>query len=269
MIRKLSRSKTSCLLLALICSLAPFAQAGAESLVEASEWGKYFEEGQTQGTFVLYDLGRDQWKVFNKTRAETRFIPASTFKIPHALIALDTNTVKDPRQVFAWDGVKREITEWNKAQTLRTAMKHSVVPVFQGFARDIGPERMMDFLEKFQYGNMDISGDIERFWLDGGKLAISAIEQVNFLVKLFKDELPVSRESQWIVKDILVSEATKKYVLRSKTGMASKIGWWVGWVETDDDVYFFACNIDLLQERNIGDRINVSRKILEAENILL
>ena len=87
--------------------------------------------------------------------------------------------------------------------------------------------------------------------------------------KLFKDELPVSRESQWIVKDILVSEATKNYVLRSKTGMASKIGWWVGWVETDDDVYFFACNIDLRQERNIGDRINVSRKILAAENILL
>jgi len=269
MIRMLSRTKIYCLFLALICSLSPFAQAGAESLVEASGWGKYFEEGQTQGTFVLYDLKRDRWKFYNKTRAEARFIPASTFKIPHALIALDTNVVKDPRQVFAWDGVKREIAEWNKAQTLRTAMKYSVVPVFQEFARNIGSERMRDFLKKFQYGNMDISGDIERFWLDGGKLAISPIEQVDFLVKLFKDELPVSRESQWIVKDILVTEATKNYVLRSKTGMASGIGWWVGWVETDDDVYFFACNIDLRQERNIGDRINVSRKILAAENILL
>jgi len=256
------------LLVGLVCFLAHACRAGAESFSEAPEWGAYFREAQTQGTFVLYDLRHDRWKAYNLPRAETRFIPASTFKIPHALIALETKVVQDPRQVFPWDGVVRGYPDWNRDQTLRTAMKYSVVPVFQGFARVIGPERMKEYLAKFRYGNMDISGEIDRFWLDGGPLAVSAVEEVRFLVGLYKDALPVSRESQWIVKDILVNEAAKEYVLRAKTGMASGIGWWVGWVETDDNAYFFACNLDLAQQRNAGDRIGISRKILASEKIL-
>ena len=117
-------------------------------------------------------------------RARTGYLPGSTFKIPHALIALETGVVADvDKEVIRWDGVVREIEEWNRDHTLRTAMRYSVVPVFQQIANRIGAERMKQFVDAFDYGNRDIGGALDRFWLDGA-LRISALEQIEFLQAL-------------------------------------------------------------------------------------
>src|SRR5919108_3773525 len=153
------------------------ATATAAELRDRPEWTRYFTDAGTQGTFVLYDLQHDTYQVSDRQRAETRFIPASTFKIPNSLIALDTGVVTDEDHVFPWDKTKREDVSWNRDHTLRTALKYSVVPVYQGIARQVGTQRMQEYVTKLQYGNADISGGIDQFWLDGG-LRISPVEQV-------------------------------------------------------------------------------------------
>ena len=85
-------------------------------------------------------------------------------------------------------------------------MRHSTVWVYQQFAREIGEVREKEYLTRIQYGNADLSGGVDRFWLDGA-LRISAMEQVDFLRKLYRNELPFKVEHQRLVKDIMIVEA--------------------------------------------------------------
>jgi beta-lactamase class D len=73
-------------------------------------------------------------------RSGSRYTPASTFKIPHSLFALDADLIKDEFQVIQWDRVKRSTEAWNENQTLRSAMRNSVVWVYQRFANGLGPK---------------------------------------------------------------------------------------------------------------------------------
>ena len=232
------------------------------------DWAAQFEQAGVKGTIAIAD-GRDgrQW-VHDEARARTRFVPASTFKIPHALFALDAGLVRDEFQVFRWDGVERDIEAWNRDQDLRSSMRHSTVWVYQGFARALGEARERDYLRRIGYGNADPSGDIERFWLDG-PLRISAVEQVAFLRRLYRNELPFAVEHQRLVKDVLVVEAGRDWILRAKTGWAGRtepqVGWWVGWVERTDGAVFFALNIDM--PGGVADapkREAIARRVLQT-----
>jgi beta-lactamase class D len=179
--------------------------------------------------------------------------------------------VKDEHQSFKWDGQKRPIEAWNRDQTFRSALKNSVVWVYQEIARQVGEQREAEFVKKFAYGNEDVSGRVDHFWLDGA-LRVTALQQVEFLKKFYLNQLPVSERSSLIVKDMLINEANSKYILRAKTGMGvsrtPSIGWWVGWVETDDDVYFFALNLDITQDEDAPKRIIVARQCLASLGVL-
>ena len=250
----------------------------SESITENVEWNRVFSDESVRGVFLLCKGGNQSCVTNNKNRANEVFSPASTFKIANALIALETGVVKDQNQVFKWAGEPRGMKQWEKDFNLRGAIQASAVPVFQQFAREIGESRMKSNIHKLSYGNEEISGGIDHFWLDGG-LKISAWQQVVFLEKLYKNSLPVSRESQLIVKDALVSEVTPEYLLRAKTGYSlgapgygdkSKAGiaWWVGWVERGTDVYFFATNIDVENEGQLPSRKSVATKLLKSEGVL-
>jgi beta-lactamase class D len=122
----------------------------------------------------------------------TRLSPASTYKIPHALIGLETGVITTST-VVKWDGVKhREQPKWNQDHTVLSAMKPSVLWFFQKMAPQIGAARAHQWLQRFAYGNADTSGDITRYWVDG-TLLISTDEQVAFLKKFYDGTLPVSR----------------------------------------------------------------------------
>ena len=124
---------------------------------------------------------------------------------------------------------------------------------------------------RLEYGNADSRGAIDRFWLDG-PLRISAVEQIEFLVRLFRNSLPVRDRSRRIVKEIMLTEASPDYILRSKTGYAAStplgIGWWVGWVEREENVYFFALNLDIARSEQLAYRAAIARAILRDEAIL-
>src|ERR1700756_3631071 len=104
---------------------------------------QHFQDEGTLGTFVAYKVDDYLIIASDTERSGEGRLPASTFKIPNSLIALETGVVQDPdKDLFPWDGVKRPIEAWNKDHTLRSAIAVSAVPVYQEIARRIGPERM-------------------------------------------------------------------------------------------------------------------------------
>lgn len=204
----------------------------------------YFQD--FTGAFVLYDLNNDHYIRYNPERCSKRFLPASTFKIMNSLIALETGVVPDEDHVIKWDGTEYPIPEWNQDHSLRTAMKYSVVWYHEELARRTGREKMRYYLDTVGYGNTDSSGPEVAFWLTGA-LRISADEQLEFLKRLYRNDLPFSERSMDIVKEIMLLEKTDDYQLSGKTGSGqldgTYIGWFVGFVEEGGNVYFFAANI--------------------------
>ena len=65
-----------------------------------------------------------------------------------------------------------------------------------------------------------------------------------------------------LVKDIAIFEQGEGYVLRAKTGWAGKVGWFVGYVECGEEVYFFANNIDVAKSGDERARVAIAKSIL-------
>ena len=140
--------------------------------------------------------------------------------------------------------VDYEYKTWNKDQTMRSAFPVSCVWFYQELARRIGEKQMQKWINASNYGNKKIYNVIDRFWLDGN-LEISASEQINFLEKLIKGELPFDKNIQKTAKEIMISDSTDDYIVHSKTGFSKKIGWNVGYIETKENIWIFAMNIDM------------------------
>lgn len=239
----------------------------------------YFKN--TVGCFVLYDLKQNRYTRYNEARCRERFNPKSTFKIPNSLIGLESGVIRDVDFVIPWDKQKyppdgwdtEPFIHWKRDHTLRTAFENSVVWYYRELALKVGPERMKKYVNDFDYGDRNTSGPVDYFWLNN-TLKISAEEQVEFLKKFYKGELPVSRRSIDIVKEIMVRERTPQYTMRGKTGggaleSGKYIGWFVGYVETGGNAYFFATNMEGPTYLSIRDkRIELTKQILSAVGVL-
>ena len=225
------------------------------------------------GTIVIFNARGNKYIRINEERAAIRFPPASTFKIPNSLIGLETGVIEDENFVIKWDGVERWNPDWNKDNTLSSAIKYSVVPYYQELARRVGFEKMQDFLEMINYGNKTIGDQIDMFWLNGS-LQISANEQVEFLKNFYIYRLPFSRRSFDIVKNIMSEEKYPNSVLKYKTGTGTLesgdfIGWLVGYVEKANDIYIFAFNVDGKTFDDVFKiRAELSRKILKELKVI-
>src|SRR3981081_2766737 len=129
---------------------------------------RHFTDEGTVGTFVGYKIDDYLIIASDKERSGQALLPASTFKIPHSLIALETGVVGDHDQdIVGWDGGKRSIEGCNQAHPLRSAIAASAVPVYQEIARRIGAERMQKYVDLLEYGNRDIAGGLDPSWVDG------------------------------------------------------------------------------------------------------
>ena len=210
---------------------------------------RFFDLGTT-GTFVGYKVDDYLIIASDKVRSGEGKLPASTFKIPNSIIALETGVVADPdKDVFKWDGVTRSIEAWNKDHTLRSAIAVSAVPVYQEIARRIGQERMQKYVDLLDYGNRDIGGGIDQFWLTGN-LRIDPIQQIDFIDRLRRGVLPVSKRSQEVARDILPVTKVGDATIRAKSGLLGaelgkpSLGWMVGWADKGSQQTVFAMNMD-------------------------
>lgn len=238
---------------------------------ERPDWGDYFEEVGLTGTIVLLDPATRHAQIYNRQRADSAYLPASTFKIPNSLISLEAGAVPDVETVIPWDGRVRFVESWNQDQTMRSAFKYSAYWFYQETARRVGKAEMQNWLDQIQYGNQSIGGEVDQFWLDNS-LQISAVEQVKFLYRFFHETLPFSSTTQIIVKDIMLAEATDQYQLYAKTGWGvagpKEIGWYVGWVTTGVSTRIFALNLDITKNEDTSARIEITRKILQNEGFI-
>jgi beta-lactamase class D len=228
---------------------------------------RFFELG-TEGTFVAYKVDDYLIIASDKKRSAEGKLPASTFKIANSLIALETGVVADPdKDVFKWDGVTRSIEAWNKDHTMRSAIAASAVPVYQEIARRIGEERMQKYVDQLDYGNRDIGGGIDQFWLTGN-LRIDPMQQVDFVDRLRRGVLPVSKRSQELVRDILPVTKIGDATIRAKSGLLGaeigkpSLGWLVGWAEKGSQVTVFAMNMDCKDQSHIAARMTVTQQCL-------
>lgn len=256
----------------LLALLAPGGCAPSRSAIsERPDWKTLYDRAGVHGCFILYDLRADRMQVYNPERADSAFLPASTFKIFNSLVALETHVVRDENDTIRWDGVQRPIAGWNGDQNMRSAIRFSTVWFYQELARRIGTERMQDYLARAHYGNENLSGGIDRFWLDGG-LRISPREQIAFLQRLHAGDLPFSPRTIQTVRDILILEKTEEYVFRGKTGWSTRpereTGWFVGYLERGPEVYFFANCIDIHGEDDARARIGITREILQSMGLM-
>lgn len=233
------------------------------------ELGKLFADADMEGAFVLYDVDADRFIGHNRARAETRFIPASTFKIVNSLIGLEVGAVSSVDEVLPYGGKPQPNKAWERDMGLREAIKISNVPIYQELARRIGLERMRENIAKLDYGNGEIGNVVDDFWLIG-PLTISASEQSQFLALLAQDDLPFSDEVQAQVKEIAKLEQGEGWTLYGKTGSKPDVGWWVGWVQKGDKTYSFAMNVYLPKvdglERN--RRIELGKACLKVLGVL-
>ena len=249
---------------------ASAAAAAGEVMTDRPDWGSHFSTAGVNGTLVVIDERKTpaQIMVFNRERAAQRFAPASTFKVPHTLFALDAGVLKDEFQVFTWDGVPRAFAGHNRDQTLRSAMRYSTLWVYQGFAKQIGEARARAYLQAIDYGNADPTAAQGDYWVDGN-LRISALEQAAFLRKLYHNALPFKVEHQRLLKDVMIKQATGDWILRAKTGWEGRYGWWIGWVEYQEGPVFFALNIDTPRRmEDLPKREQIVRAVFKSMGLL-
>ena len=211
--------------------------------------------------------------VHNAPRSIVRFSPASTFKIPNTLIALESQIVESKSSVFRWDGRDRAFERWNKDQTLESAFKVSCLWCYQEIARQVGAEGYETALAKIDYGNQSIGErgeEIEYFWVNGS-LEISAVEQIAFLRKLFNNDLPFRRNHVDILKQIMVAQHTEQHTIYAKTGWAAtepQVAWYVGFVESDKGNWLFAMNMRVDRPEQAALRVEISLRALRALGII-
>lgn len=232
---------------------------------------KLFEHENVKGTMLIESLDGTERYVYNDKRAHIPLLPASSFKIPNTLIALEESVVSADA-IIVWDKVERSIKVWNQDQDLRSAFKSSCVWCYQLFARQIGLEKYNAYLQKLHYGNEKTGTDVERFWLDGD-LRISAYEQIVFLKKVYHNDLPFRQEHIDFLKAIMVDEQEKNYTIRAKTGWAvpkegEHHGWYVGYVQSRKGVYFFATNLITPSADVLPLRKRLTLEALKSKGIL-
>ncbi len=241
------------------------------ALAEDPALAELFSQQGVQGTIVMSSLNGGKTFIHNDLRAGQRFSPASTFKIPNTLIALEEKVLAGKDDIFKWDGQIHDVATWNHDQTLTSAFKVSCVWCFQELARRVGAEKYQQYLRDLNYGEWREPFVATTFWLDGS-LQISALEQVNFLRRVYRRELPLSDPAYETLKHIMLVEEGNTYTLWAKTGWAARVtppvGWYVGYVETPTDVWVFATNIELRDEKDLERRQKLTRSALQVKGVI-
>ncbi len=203
--------------------------------------------GKFDGCFILRDMNAGWTLRYNETRCAQPLSPCSTFKIFNAMAGLEAGVVEGPDTLIKWDGKERWSKAWNHDHTLASAIRDSVLWYFQEVARRIGAERMKGYIDACGYGNRDISGGIDQFWLQSS-LTISANQQIDFLQQLYTGRLPFKPAVMETVKKMLVVDHGEGWTLSGKTGSGTTndkrtLGWFVGRIISNKHEYVFALNI--------------------------
>lgn len=209
--------------------------------------------GVQKVVFVAKDLRTGSCWHTDRLAAQGRHPPWSTFKIPHFLIALETGAVIDSDEVLTWNADRRPPepywpNAWKQDQSLRTAFKVSAAWPFQDLVSRVGQANYTKWLQRFRFGNARAPAGQDDFWL-GGPLAVSAMEQVEFLSCLAATGCGASAPSVGQLEEAAVQDDTGHLRMFAKTGSGpikpkdyagNFEGWYVGYIRGAQGEALFA-----------------------------
>ena len=203
--------------------------------------------GKYEGSFVLYELENDTWSIHDMEHATLRVAPNSTYKIYDALFGLEEGVITPDNSFIAWNGETYPFESWNADQTLQSAMDSSVNWYFQAMDEQLGFSNVYSYIQEIRYGNENMSGDFSTYWMESS-LEISPLEQVELLTKLQNNSFGFTPENINAVKDSIYISSSDTGTFYGKTGTGrvngqDVNGWFIGYIETADNTYFFATNI--------------------------
>ena len=236
------------------------------STIDLSAWFSGYE-----GSFVLYDLNGDTWKVYDMEQATLRTAPNSTYKIYDALFGLEEDVIAPDDSFMAWDGTNHPFEAWNGNQDLLSAMQSSVNWYFEEIDMKIGSSAIQDYIRKIGYGNEIVNANLSTYWMQGA-LKISPVEQVELLTSLHNNRFDFAPENINAVKNsiCLFSSEDKNFYGKTGTGRVDGQdvnGWFVGLLETTGNTYFFATNIQAAENATGGKASEISLSILSHMGI--
>ena len=202
-------------------------------------------------TYIELNPDTEKYKYINSEAIDTRVSPCSTFKVVNTLIALEERIVTPKFNHIKWKGKEYKYDSWNKDQNMKHAFQHSVVWYYQEIARRIKTNKMQAYLNKIDYGNKDISGGIDQFWL-GSSLKISPREQVKLLHSIFEFKEFFNHESIEYLQNIMYIEDVNSFQFYGKTGTSHDpyIGWFIGYYEHENNRKYFATLITSSDKNN-------------------
>lgn len=241
----------------------------SQNFSEINHLRDYF--GKYEGSFVLYDLKGDIWKIYDMERATLQVAPNSTYKIYDALFGLENGIITPENSLIEWNGNSYPFEAWNRNQTLPSAMEASVNWYFQAIDEQLGASQVQKYLHEIGYGNEDLSGDFSSYWLESS-LKISPIEQVELLTKLQNNSLGFALKNVKAVKDAIHISSSDFGNLYGKTGTGRVNGkdingWFIGFVEKTDNTYFFATNLHAANHADGNAASKITMSILSDMNI--
>ena len=227
--------------------------------------------GEYEGSFVLYDSENDAWSIHDKEHATLRVAPNSTYKIYDALFGLEEGVITPENSFIAWNGESYPFEAWNADQTLQSAMNSSVNWYFQAVDEKLGASDVYSYIQEIGYGNENMSGDFSTYWMESS-LEISPVEQVELLIKLQNNRFDFAPENINAVKDAICLSSSDAGTFYGKTGTGrvdgqDVNGWFIGYIETVDNTYFFATNIGADSDATGGNATEITMSILSDMNI--
>jgi beta-lactamase class D len=226
-----------------------------------------FAKSGFAGCFLLADVERGVLVRVGGERCARRLPPCSTFKLPHAMIALDANVLQGASDAKRWDGRPQPFRAWERDHTLQSAFASSVLWYFQRVAAEVGRVRMQGYLDQLSYGNRRISGALTRFWIDGS-LRISAEEQLRLLRQLYRDRLPLSAGARRVARELMGGDAFGGKTGTCKIGGKLTTGWYVGHLRRGKRDYVFVTLIQA-DDNAWGHRARaLSRDLLASLKLL-
>lgn len=221
---------------ALMCTLAlalvalPLATHGCSGLDTRADQDQVIQHfGQYSGCFLMTDLeAGTTWEVGDQ--CDVQVAPASTFKLLHSLIGLQTGTI-DTETVFPFDGRRQPFRAWERDQTLASAFRFSVVWAYQQLALKIGRQRMDVWIDQVGYGHGQ-RDSLTGFWLDGS-WTVSARDQLDLMVRFENGELPFAPEHLASLRKIMDEPWDTGGTFGGKTGTHMRdgrlqAGWFIG-----------------------------------------
>lgn len=189
-----------------------------------------------------------------------RITPASTFNIVVSLMGFDSGILRDahtPRLPYR-AGYADWSPSWRTSTDPASWITNSTVWYAQQVTSQLGSTRLAHYLEGFDYGNRDASGDLGKnngltaSWI-GSSMQISPNEQIVFLRRIVNRQLPVSAVAFDVTSQLLkLPGETDGWQVYGKTGTASPMlsngsedtahsyGWFVGWATKGTRTVVFA-----------------------------